>query len=212
MPGLNVQVEECSCREEEREKKKQEILSYDLLRNENIIFFTDVFRDGILHGLTLGTTLCFVTLSCNLPPQHLVMQDRHEFVGRQWALAGHWHSLRALCAPTDPAETLTLEDQNCSPGTSTPGSGTDTHLRISVFPHCFNAPPPPRWYEHSLLNVSTINNCRTRCLGKGHGRAWKVDVSNCQSPNTLFYLTLCLLTLQYQAFFFHSLIWPSQTF
>ena len=78
------------------------------------------------------------------------------------------------------------------------------------FPHCFNA-LPPRWYKHGLLNTTTINDCKTRCLGKGHGQASKVDISNSQSPQTLFCLQ-CLINLQYQTFFFHSWIWPLQTF
>lgn len=111
-------------------------MSNDLLSNGNITFFTDVSRAKILHGLTFGANLYFVPLSCNVSPQHMVMEDRYEgFVG---ATALGQATAPPLVSPDSAKGWIrTLRARATAPGKTHPAVApvsTSTHF---CFSHCF---------------------------------------------------------------------------
>lgn len=111
-------------------------MSSDLLSNGNITFFADVSRAKILHGLTFGATLCFVPLSCNVSPQHLVMEDRHQgFVASHSPWSGHWPSLGAPRLSRGMG--THTENQSHSSWINTPSHGTHKHLHPFLFHSLF---------------------------------------------------------------------------
>lgn len=98
------------------------------------------------------------------------------------------------------------ENQSYSPWINTPSRGTHRHLPPFLFHSMF------RCTTTTLLIRAQASHHHTTHYSKTHSHRWagKMNVSNSLSQ-TLFHLH-CFITQQYKSFFFHSWIWPPQTF
>lgn len=98
------------------------------------------------------------------------------------------------------------ENQSYSPWINTPSRGTHRHLLPFLFHSMF------RCTTTILLIRAQASHRHTPHHSKTHSHRWagKMNVSNSLSQ-TLFHLH-CFITQQYKSFFFHSWIWPPQTF